>query len=98
MVEPIKQLINSSIRDNITVNEYRLNNGKHVTEILTKVGKDTNVKKIYKDALGYPEKIIDKVFGKLETYYPSQSCIIKRTSDGKEETLPLLALDKLTNI
>ena len=98
MIEPIRCLLNSSVRDAITVNEYKLKTGQHITEIITDLGKDKSVREIYKDALGNPEKVVDKVFGQIETYYPSKSGIIRRSSDGAEKFIPNLTVDKLMNL
>lgn len=98
MVEPIRCLLHSSTRNAVTVNEYKLKTGKHITEIITKVGDDKSIREIYKDALGYPEKVIDNVFGQLETYYPSQAGIVRRNAEGKEKLLPNMTMEKLTNL
>lgn len=98
MIEPIRCLLNSSVRDAITVNEYKLKSGKHITEIITDLGKDKSVREIYKDVLGNPEKVVDRVFGKVETYYPSQAGIVRRNSDGVETFVPNLTVDKLMNL
>lgn len=87
-MEPIRCLLNTSSIRNRIVNEYCLKSGKHITEIITDYGsKGKEVKEIHKDFLGYPEKIIDNVFGKINTYYPSRSGVIQ-VSDGKETKLP----------
>ncbi len=98
MVEPIRCLLNSSTRNAITVNEYKLKTGKHITEIITKMGDENSIREIYKDALGYPEKVVDKVFGQIETYYPSQSGIVRRNAEGKEKLIPNMTMEKLTNL
>lgn len=97
IMEPIRCLLNTSSINNKTVNEYCLKSGKHITEIITDLGNNNqSIKEIYKDTLGCPEKIVDKVFGKLEIYYPGKSCVIKE-SNGEKTILPNNTMDIIVN-
>jgi len=97
MIEPIRCLLHSSSNGRVAVKEYSLKNGKHITEIITRLGKDNEgIREIYKDTLGYPEKVVDRVFGRLETYYPARVGVVQE-SDGVKTPLPEITMDMLTN-
>lgn len=97
-MEPIRCLLNTSTRDALTVNEYLLKSGKHITELITDLGNNNKrIKEIHKDILGNPEKIIDNVFGKLETFYPGKVGII-RESDGVKTEIPYMTMEMMTRI
>lgn len=103
MAPIIKNLLYTSSINNKTVNEYRLKTGKHITEIITDMGtKKERTRTIYKDELGYPEKVVDKTFGKLETFYPGQLSIIKESKGQKTEikgtTLDILVKNIIKNL
>lgn len=95
-MEPIRCLLNSSCRRPITVNEYKLKNGKHITEIITDYGKGKQMtREVYKNLLGYPEKVVDNVFGTIETFYPGKIGVISEINGVKTEK-PDLTMDMLT--
>lgn len=95
-MEPIRCLLNSSVRNALTVNEYKLKSGKHITEMITDYGNDNKViREIHKDLLGYPEKIVDNVFGTIETFYPGKVGVIRELNGVKTE-MPDTTMEMLT--
>lgn len=92
----IRCLLNTSKGINTTVNEYMLKSGKRITEVIKNVGdKQVNTREIYKNELGYPEQIVDRIFGTLGVYYPSKSGVVYEAG-GVKKVLPT-SMDNIVN-
>ena len=97
-MEPIRCLLHSSSINGKTVREYSLKTGKHITEIITDSGNnEKRVREIYKDILGYPEKVIDTAFGCTKTYYPAKNGVIMESA-GEKHNMSALKIEHLTRI
>ncbi|MBR6723031.1 hypothetical protein IKL64_06215 [bacterium] len=95
--EPIRCVLGTTVKGKQTVNEYMLESGKYITEIITDLGRgQIGVREIYRNSSKADdiEKIVDRLFGRLEVFYPSKIGVIKEF-DGIKCTFPNLSMEIL---
>ena len=95
--EPIRCLLGTTVKGKQTINEYMLKSGKYITEVITDLGSGhVGVREIYRNSSKADdiEKVVDKLFGRLEVFYPSKLGVIKEF-DGVKCTLPNISIDRL---
>ena len=100
MREPIRCLLDTKVKGNQTINQYMLKSGKYITEVVTDLGNGaTGVREIYKNSAkpADVEKVVDKIFGKLEIFYPSKAGVIQEI-EGVKFSLPNVSIEKLTKV
>ena len=96
-----RNLINSYKKPGQCINEYLTEEGQKMTEIITDLGQGKNgVREIYKDALGIPNKVIDRVFGREETYTFEniKGVVQQKNEDGVLTELPANYWHYLTRV
>ena len=97
---PIRCLLHTQVKGNKTINEYMLESGQHITEVVADLGQGiTATREIYRNSAKTNdiEKVVDKVFGKLEVFYPAKSGVIKEV-EGIRCTLPNITIEKIVKI
>ena len=81
------------------ITEFSYKNGKRGTEIVTKLDANGSVgiRTIERDCFGNPEKVIDNVYGRLETYVPASfpNIGIIQKAEGKPDAFCTTTMDKL---
>ena len=100
MREPIRCLLDTKIKGKHTVNQYVLKSGQYITEVVTDLGNGaTGVREIYRNSTkpADVEKVVDKVFGKLEIFYPNKVGVIQEI-EGVKFLLPNVSIEKLTKV
>ena len=98
--EPIRCLLTTQIKGKQTINEYMLKSGQYITEVITDLGQgQTGVREIYKNSSKATdvEKVVDKVFGRLEVFYPGKIGVIQEV-DGMKCSMPDITIDKLIKV
>lgn len=98
--EPIRCLLSTQSKGKQTINEYMLKSGKYITEVITDLGQgQMGIREIYKNSsrVDDVEKIVDRVFGRLEIFYPSKLGIIQEI-DGVKISLPDTPISKLLKV
>ena len=98
--EPIRCLLTTQIKGKQTINEYMLKSGQYITEVITDLGQgQTAVREIYKNSAkpADVEKVVDRIFGKLEIFYPSKAGVIQEI-EGVKFSLPNVSIEKLTKV
>ena len=82
------------------ITEMTLKNGRKATEIVTELSDgNKGVRIIERDFLGCPEKVIDNVFGRKETYVPAyperEKGVFQYTEDNIRSYFPNISFEKL---
>lgn len=98
--EPIRCLLSTQLKGKQTINEYMLKSGKYITEVITDLGQgQIGVREIYKNSsrVDDVEKIVDRVFGRLEVFYPSKLGVIQEI-EGVKISLPDTHISKLLKV
>lgn len=93
----IRCLLHTKVQDKQTINEYMLKSGQYIKEIVTDLGPNAKrIREIYKPSKDAEnvEKVVDKVFGKLEVYYPSRVGVIQEI-DGIKCSIPNTTIDEI---
>ena len=87
-VELIQEKVNPKGLKQV-VTEFGLKNGKHGTEIVTTLDAEGNkgIRTILRDCFDNPEKVIDNVYGRVETYVPAPfpSIGVIQKAEGKPD-------------
>lgn len=82
------------------VTEFSTKNGKLGTEIVTILDEAGNkgIRTIERDCFGKPEKVVDDVYGRLETYVPASypyAGVIQKTKGCPDVYFRNISIDKL---
>ena len=98
--EPIRCLLSTQTKGKQTINEYMLKSGKYITEVITDLGQgQTGIREIFRNSskANDVEKVVDKVFGRLEVFYPGRVGVIQEV-DGMKCSMPDITIDKLIKV
>lgn len=82
------------------ITEFSLKNGKRGTEIITTLDTKGNkgIRTIERDCFGYPEKVTDKVYGRVEVYVPAPDSnigVIQKVEGRPDVYFRNITMDKL---
>jgi len=92
-----KQLSKKGLQQ--TINKYTTKNNQQITEVITDLGNGKQgIREIYATPDGKVEKVVDRMFGRIETYTTDGRKVFQETDDGVLTNLHISYWDSLTKI